>query len=60
MDIKMGAFISGFIGVALISAAAFSSMGYGEDAVKEYYANGQLERELNYKNGMLEGSSKDS
>ena len=46
------------IGVAVISAFTFSSIGYGEEPVRDYYANGQLKSEKNFKDGKLEGTLK--
>ena len=57
--VKTGAFIGGLIGVAVISVVTFSSMGYGEEPVKDYYQNGQLASERTYKRGQLDGAVKE-
>lgn len=41
MNIKVAAFVSGVIGVVVISALTFSSMGCGEEPVRDFYKNGR-------------------
>ncbi len=57
IKIKAGALIRGLIAVA-IATVAFSSAGYGEEPVKEYYASGQLRAERFCENGRFHGPSK--
>ena len=49
MNIKSGAFISGLVGIAVISMITFGPIGYGKAPEKEYYPNGQLKIERSFK-----------
>ncbi len=51
--VKAGVLILGLISVAIITTVAFSSTGYGEKPVKEYYPNGQLRRMAMFENETL-------
>ena len=52
--IRKGTFIYGFIGTVIL-AAAFTSVSYGEEPAREYYASGKVNREATLKNGKPEG-----
>jgi antitoxin component YwqK of YwqJK toxin-antitoxin module len=55
MNIKTGAFIGGLIGVALILAVTFNSIGCGTAPAKKCYTKGQFKNEAVLKSGEPEG-----
>jgi antitoxin component YwqK of YwqJK toxin-antitoxin module len=55
MNVKMRSFVTALVGVVLISMLTLNSTVYGEEPLKEYYANGKLKSEQSFKDGKLEG-----
>jgi len=59
VNAKVRAFIGGALGVVVIFIITFSSIGYGEETKRAYYANGKLQGEMIYKNESNESLSKE-
>jgi antitoxin component YwqK of YwqJK toxin-antitoxin module len=58
MKMKTGVFAGMLVSASFLLAFSWSAIGYGEEPVREYYANGKVKSEQSFKDGKLDGSFK--